>query len=312
MRLAMLAIAVVAFVCGGPDTPLEEASAAEPRADGGAAEEREIRDGVEGERPFERDGERARDEPPEGERGGPPEGEEDHGDKPKGPQFGEPGGPPFEGAPEGEARLPGLAEGEEPLEGELLGKVVDAEGKDLAGAKVEVVGSDASDLSDAQGLFRVPGPTTGLPVLRVTRDGYQTLVSVGAGPEGEHREIRVELVTSADEAASFQEAHGAPIDPKKGSVFVHVDAGPKVLAGLAASLDAPGATPWVYDAKDAMIQAGAVIEGASSSEFVFPDVGAGTHTLTLPPPAGWSCDGATFVPVEAGAFSAVFWRCGPV
>ncbi len=150
-RWFVLALALLAFGCGGPDNPLEEAAAAEPTAE----EDVEIRDGVEGERPVDGPGERQRDEPPEGEEGGPPPGEEDKGDEPKGPQFGEPGGPPFEGAPKGEPKLPGLAEGEDPT-GTLLGKVVDGDGKDVAGAKVELVGSDASDDSDETGLFRLP------------------------------------------------------------------------------------------------------------------------------------------------------------
>lgn len=305
----VMAVATLLFGCGGPDNPLEAASANEPTLEEGEAE-REIRGGVEGEQPIDRPGQRQLDEPPEGEEGGPPPGEPDLGDKPKGPQLGEEGGPPFKGAPEGEPKLPGLAEGEDPS-GTLLGKVVDGEGKDVAGAKVDVLGVDATDETDAQGLFRVPAPQTGLPVLRVTRSGYKPTIAVGAGPEGEHREVRVELESTAAAEAAFTEAFGVGMNAAQGTVFLHVDAGPKPVAGLTASLTASGATPWIYDAEDALVQGGAIRADASANEIVFPNVAVGNHTLTVTAPPGWSCSGPSSVPVEKGTFSAVFWRCGP-
>jgi len=297
-KLATLAIALLAFGCGGPDGPLDEAWAVaeDPIRDGASA------DGTD--KPGDED------PPPEGERGGPPPGEEDHGDEPKGPQVGEPGGPPFEGALKGEPKLPGLAEGEQPSDG-LLGKVVDGDGKDLAGAVIETVGTDAKDDSDEQGLFLLPPPGDGPSVLRVRRDGFQTMLAVGARPEGAHREVRIEMSTTADASTAFTAELGAAPDPKRGSVFVVFDAGPTVLVGVRAALSAPGSSAWVYDSADGLVRGDVVAAGATETAVVFPNVPVGSHVLTVAAPSGWACEGPTDVPVEAGTTSVVSWRCGP-
>lgn len=101
---------------------------------------------------------------------------------------------------------PADEEAAKPLEatattGVLRGVVVDASVTPVEGARVALVGRNATTSTDAEGLFGFDGLEPGIHFLRVERDGFfaaEVQAAVRAG-EAEPERLRVELVRDPDQ-----------------------------------------------------------------------------------------------------------------